>query len=199
MEPIARFLLANRIELIAFVLGVANVALIVRRSMWNYPFGLAMVTLYAVVFFRTKLYSDALLQIFFFVVNVYGWMLWRRAEMAEGDIRVLLLARAARLRWLAGGAVLTLCWGFAMHRFTDASFPYWDAAVAIPSVVAQILLSRRVLENWLIWIAVDMLAIPLYAAKQLWLTSGLYAIFLALATWGLVSWWRASLAEPSTA
>ena len=199
MEPIARFLLANRIELIAFVLGVANVALIVRRSMWNYPFGLAMVTLYAVVFYRTRLYSDALLQLFFFVVNFYGWALWRRAEADEGDIRVLLLSGKARVCWIIGAAVLTVAWGYGMHRFTKASYPYWDAAVAIPSVVAQILLSRRVLENWLIWIAVDLLAIPLYAAKQLWLTSGLYAIFLILATWGLVSWWRAGRAEPSMA
>ena len=190
MDAVAGFLLTNRLELIAFLLGVANVALVVRRSIWNYPFGLAMVTLYAVVFFQTRLYSDALLQLFFFVVNGYGWVLWRRAAAAEGAITVLLLSGAARARWLLAGAALTVGWGYAMHRLTDASYPYWDAAVAIPSVIAQILLSRRFLENWVLWIAVDLLAVPLYAAKALWLTASLYGVFLVLASWGLVSWWR---------
>lgn len=196
MDALAGFLLANRLELIAFLLGVANVALVVRRSMWNYPFGLAMVTLYAVVFYRTRLYSDALLQLFFFVVNVYGWVLWRRAAEAEGAIRVLLLSGGARAGWLLAGAVLTVCWGYAMHRLTDASYPYWDAAVAIPSVIAQLMLSRRLLENWVIWIGVDLLAIPLYAAKELWLTAILYGVFLVLASWGLASWWRAGADRP---
>lgn len=196
---VAGFLLANRLELIAFLLGVANVALVVRRSMWNYPFGLAMVTLYAVVFFRTRLYSDALLQLFFFVVNVYGWLLWRRAAASEGAIRVLLLSGRARAGWLLAGAGLTVGWGYAMHRLTDASFPFWDAAVAIPSVIAQLLLSRRLVENWVIWIGVDLLAIPLYAAKELWLTAILYGVFLVLASWGLASWWRARPARADVA
>src|SRR3546814_427665 len=74
------------IEIAAFVLGVVNLVLLVRRSIWNYPFALAMVALYAQVFFAAKLYSDALLQIFFFVVNLYGWWQWRRSQAHEGDI-----------------------------------------------------------------------------------------------------------------
>ena len=178
------------IETVAFVLGIVNVTLVVRRSLWNYPFGLAMVAVYGVVFFDAKLYSDVLLQVFFFVVNLYGWVLWRRAAAIEGAVRVVMLTGRARLGWLGATAVLTVCWGCAMHRFTDASYPFWDAAVAIPSVVAQILLSRRLLENWAVWIAVDLIAIPLYAAKDLWLTSILYVVFLGLASWGFRSWWR---------
>ena len=180
------------IEIVAFVLGILNVTLVIRRSLWNYPFGLAMVAVYGVVFFGAKLYSDALLQVFFFVVNLYGWILWHRAAATEGRVRVLLLTGRARLGWLSATVLLTACWGYAMHRFTDASYPIWDAAVAIPSVVAQILLSRRLLENWAVWIAVDLIAIPLYAAKGLRLTAVLYLVFLALAIWGYWSWWRDS-------
>jgi nicotinamide mononucleotide transporter len=79
-------------------------------------------------------------------------------------------------------------WGWGMHRFTDAAFPWWDASVAILSVAAQILMSRRLLENWVLWIAVDLLAIGLYAAKGLQATAWLYAIFLVLAIWGLIDW-----------
>jgi len=184
------FLLDHRTELIAFVLGVANIVLLVRRSLWNYPFALAMVSLYAFVFFETKLYSDALLQGFFFVVNLWGWWLWSQAGREEGEIRVLVMSSAARMRWIAVMAAATLLWGTAMHHWTDAAFPYWDASVAIPSVAAQILLSRRFFENWWLWIAVDILAIGLYAAKGLWLTTVLYVIFLGLAIWGLADWRR---------
>lgn len=178
------------IETAAFILGVSNVLLLVRRSIWNYPFGIAMVLLYAVVFYRAKLYSDALLQLFFFVFQVYGWLLWARARAAAGEIRVETLSNRARILILAAAAAATVGWGTLMHRLTDASYPYWDASVAMLSVTAQILLARRYLENWILWVVVDLLSIGLYAAKGLWLTLVLYVIFLALATLGLVEWHR---------
>lgn len=181
------------IEIVAFVLGVINVVLLVRRSIWNYPFALAMVALYARVFFVEKLYSDALLQLFFFVVNLYGWWQWRRSQASEGAIRVEIMGTATRLGWVAGCIAGIGCWGWLMHRFTDASYPWWDAAVAIVSVAAQIMLARRWLENWVLWISVDFVSIGLYAAKGLWLTMVLYAVFLVLATWGLIDWRNARL------
>ena len=176
------------IEAAAFILGVLNVLLLVRRSIWNYPFGIAMVSLYAVVFFEAKLYSDALLQIFFLVVQIYGWMHWVRARAAEGEIRVETLSNPARLAILAAAAAATIGWGSLMQAYTDASYPFWDASVAMLSVTAQILLARRYLENWALWVVVDLLSIGLYAAKGLWLTLILYVIFLGLATWGLWQW-----------
>ena len=176
------------IETTAFVLGVVNIVLLVRRSIWNYPFALAMVALYARVFFAAKLYSDALLQVFFFIVNLYGWWQWRRSHVREGDILVELMSNRVRLGWAAGCAVGIAVWGWLMHRFTDASYPWWDAGVAIVSVAAQIMLAKRWLENWVLWIGVDLVSIGLYAAKGLWLTMVLYAVFLALATWGLIDW-----------
>ena len=91
---------------------------------------------------------------------------------------------------LAGCAVAAAVWGAVMHRYTDAAFPWWDGTVAMLSVAAQILMSRRYLENWVLWIAVDVLAIPLFAVKALGPTAFLYAIFLALSIWGLMQWAR---------
>lgn len=184
----------SAIEAVAALLGLVNVWLVVRRSVWNYPFGLIMVTLYARIFFDAKLYSDALLQIFFFAVQLYGWWNWSRSRAESGEVRVLRLGPRQRLAWGASCAAAVLAWGAAMHSWTDASYPWWDAGVAIPSVAAQILLSRRFIENWWLWILVDLLAIGLYAAKDLWLTAGLYAVFLGLATWGLLAWRRAGAA-----
>ncbi len=189
----------SQLELIAFVLGVINVTLVVRRSIWNYPFGLAMVVLYGRVFFEAKLYSDTLLQAFFFVVQLYGWWAWSSSAADSGTIIVKRLGRRERLGWGLGCAAATIIWSSLVTRFTDASLPWWDATAAVLSVAAQIMMSRRLIENWVLWIAVDILSIGLYAAKGLWLTMVLYAVFLALAIWGLVGWRRdaAMQAEPA--
>lgn len=180
----------GRLEILATLLGVANVVLVVRRSMWNYPFGIAMVLLYAVIFYDTRLYSDALLQIFFFVVQLYGVWEWSRARAQAGEVRVELLSERARANWVVGIVAATAAWGWLMHSVTDAALPWWDAAVAALSIAAQILQSLRKLESWWLWIATDIVAIPLYAVKELNLTAGLYALFLALAIWGAVDWAR---------
>ena len=179
------------IEAAATLFGLINVTLVVRRSMWNYPFALAMVSLYAWIFFGEKLYSDALLQLFFFAVNLYGWWNWSRSCADSGEVRVEQLGNSARLGWLAGCVAASAAWGTLMHRYTDAAFPWWDGSIAMASVAAQILQSRRKWECWLLWIAVDIAAVPLFALKGLWLTAGLYLVFLALSVWGLIQWTKA--------
>ena len=193
--PLAKAGAMQSAEIVATLLGIANIALLVRRSIWNYPFGLAMVTIYAVIFAGAKLYSDALLQIFFFVIQLCGWWAWARAGDGEDGIGVRRLSARARLGWIAAGGVGTALWGLGMARYTDAAYPFWDAFVAIYSICAQILLARRCLENWMLWIAVDAVAIGLYAARSLYLTTGLYILFLLFAIAGLAGWMRAARAE----
>ncbi|PTS77838.1 nicotinamide mononucleotide transporter [Sphingomonas sp. HMWF008] len=176
------------LEIAAFLLGIANVTLVVRRSIWNYPFGLAMVALYSRIFLDARLYSDAILQLFFFVVQLYGWWNWSRNRAQAGAITVVRLRKRDRAWWAIGCLTASALWGYGMNRFTDAAFPWADATLAITSVAAQILMSRRAIENWWLWIAVDIGSVGLYAAKGLWLTMLLYAIFLGLAIWGLIDW-----------
>ena len=178
----------NPLEYAAAALGIVNVALVVRRTIWNYPFGIAMVSLYFFVFFEARLYSDALLQIFFLVVQVYGWRNWLQAKAATGDIPVRLLTMRERLAWIAAIVAASSCWGLAMDRVTDAAAPVVDAFVAGMSIGAQILMARRYLENWMLWILVDIVAIGLYWSRDLQLTAGLYFIFLLLSIAGLRQW-----------
>jgi nicotinamide mononucleotide transporter len=177
-------------EAAAAVLGVANVALVIRRSLWNYPFGIAMVGLYFFVFADAKLYSDAILQLFFCGIQLYGWANWRTSAARTGEVAVERLSWRHRIGWLAATAVAAALWGAGMARFTDAAAPYADAAIAAMSVTAQLLQSRRVVESWVLWIAVDLLAIGVFWSRGLVLTSALYAIFLVLASLGLVEWAR---------
>lgn len=175
-------------EGIAAALILVNVWLVARRSIWNYAFGIAGVAIYGIVFFRAKLYSDALLQLFFLVVQLYGWRQWRRSEIDAGEVVVERLTAGARLRWLVGIVAAVAGWGWLMHRFTDAALPWWDASVAMTSVAAQILMSVRRIENWWLWIAANILSIGLYAAKGLWITMALYVLLLGISIWGLARW-----------
>ena len=181
----------NALEWVAAGLGLVNVTLVVRRSVWNYPFGLAMVSLYFFVFFEARLYSDALLQIFFFVVQLYGWRNWVVAKRAAGEVPVAKLTARARLLWIGGIAVTSIVWGLLMARFTDAAAPMIDAAIAGTSIAAQILMAQRRIESWVLWILVDAAAIGLFASRALYATSALYFLFLLLSIAGLVGWGRA--------
>ncbi len=179
------------LEWLASALGLANIIFIVRRSVWNYPFALAMVTLYGFIFWDAKLYSDAGLQVFFFVVNLYGWRAWSRNAVQQGEIVVDRLGTVGRIGWMFGSIAAIAAWGSFMAARTDASYPYWDASVAMLSVTAQILMTRRYVENWHWWIVVNLISIPLYWSKGLYATMVLYCVFLVLAIIGLMEWRKA--------
>ena len=178
-------------EAAASLLILVNVWLVARRSIWNYAFGLVGTALYGWVFFTAKLYSDMLLQGFFVVVQLYGWQQWTRSAAEAGEVVVEELDVRARMLWVAGIAVAVAGWGTVMHRYTDAALPWWDAAIAMTSIAAQILMSLRKRENWMLWIVANVVSIGVYAVKGLWLTTGLYVILLGLSIWGLATWTRA--------
>jgi nicotinamide mononucleotide transporter len=182
------------LEALATALGLANIILLVRRNIWNFPFGLAMVALYAGIFFEAKLYSDAILQFFFFGIQLYGWWAWWRAGGVGHAVPVRRLSNPARVAWVVMIALVTFLWGNVMHAYTDASFPWWDGGIAVASIAAQILLARRLIENWVLWILVDLAAIGLYAVKGLVLTAILYGLFLILSAVGLRQWSRSQAA-----
>ena len=177
-------------EIIAAGLGLANIVLLVRRSIWNYPFGIAMVTLYGFVFFDARLYSDAALQVFFFVVQIYGWWNWHHARDSSGLARVELMTMRSRLVWCAVIVVANVADAWFLANFTTDVAPWLDANTTAMSVVAQYLLSVRKIENWILWIATDIVQIGLYYWKGLYPTTGLYVLFLIISCVGLAEWLR---------
>ena len=183
--------MANPLELVAVAFGLANIVLLVRRSIWNFPFGIATVSLYAFIFFETRLYGEAGLQVFFALVQMYGWALWARAGGADEAVAVRWLGWPARIVWLAVIAGLAFALGTTMHRYTDAALPFADAGITAASIAAQFLLSFRKIENWLLWIMIDVGSIGLYIIRDLHLTAGLYTAFLVLSVLGLRQWIKA--------
>ncbi len=186
----------NPLEAAAALISLINVALVMRRSLWNFPWGLVGVVLYGVVFFRARLYSDTLLQIFFFATQAYGWHVWWRSPKTDSThIEVLVLSAADRLLWAGMTTVGAVMLGFLMRHFTNAAVPWLDAIIAGFSVSAQLLQSRRYLECWSVWIGVNTLATGVYWTRHLHVTSGLFLIMLLMAIFGHRAW-RLAIMQP---
>lgn len=184
------------IEIVAFVLSLWMVACNMRVNPLGWPLAILASLLYCALFWRSKLYGDASLQIFFAALGAWGWWQWLRGTTSDGQL-LPVRSLPARHRWLALVAVL-LVWpalGWFLQHHTDTDVPYWDALPTAASVLGQFLLGRKFIENWPTWIAVNVVSVGLYAYKGLWLTVVLYAIFVALSFAGWRSWARLMRAE----
>lgn len=183
----------NWAEIAGSVLGLINIVLLVRRSVWNFPVAMAMVTLIGMTLWEQRLYSETGLQVFFFAVNAWGWYLWSRAKGADvGAVPVGWMSDRARLAWAVVTATMSLTLGWTMQTFTDAALPFADAAVTGASIAAQILLSLRRIENWVLWVAIDVVSIALYLNRGLMFLAALYVVFLVLSVQGLREWKKAA-------
>jgi nicotinamide mononucleotide transporter len=175
------------IEVLGVALSIAAVWLTTARSAWCWPIGLASVLVYSWIFIGARLYSDALLQIVYAALEVYGWWQWRRLPQAGGQPAVRR-ARPVEL-WapVAVAAAGALALGAGMAHYTDAALPWLDAVLTAASLVAQFWMARLVRANWLLWIAVDLVYVGMYWSRALPLTAALYAGFVVLAG---IGWWR---------
>jgi len=177
------------VEIVAVVATLLSVWLSVRRNILTWPTGIAGVSAYFVVFLRARLYADMALQVLFFAQCSYGWWAWHRgAQRSEPPIRVL--SARGRAAIVAGVLGVALVAGTLLDRYTNAAAPYWDASASVLSITANQLLARRVLENWVLWIVADALYVGIFVWKSLYLSAGLYALFLGMVIAGLLRWTR---------
>ncbi len=185
------YLAAHGLELAGVVTTVLGIWLTTKRLLICWPVTLVSDLLYLVVFYRARLYSDALLQIFFLAFTFYGWWHWWRGVREEGEVRVAPLPRASMIAAVAAGAVGSYLLGLLAVRM-GAALPHLDAALASYSLVASWWGARKHLANWWLWIAIDMVYVGEYIYKDLRLTALLYAGLVALAVLGLRDWRRAA-------
>lgn len=184
------------IEAVAVLFGLVCVWLTIRQNIWCWPTGLVQVALYIFIFYQVKLYSDLILHIVYVGMQLYGWHHWLHGGKNRGELSVSRLSWRGKTVWLSVVISGTLIWGYLMANFTDAAVPCGDAFTTVASLVAQWLMTRKRLESWFFWISVDVVAIGIYWYKGLLLTSGLYAIFLILATAGLIEWKKSLQVQP---
>jgi nicotinamide mononucleotide transporter len=180
----------NPYEVVGVAFGAVAVWLTVRENVWCWPIGIVNVLLSAIVFAQARLYAGMGLQLVYVGLCLYGWYAWLHGGEARGALAVAWTPRLAWVALAGGGIAFAAGLGLFLHRHTDAALPYWDASTASFSLVAQWMQTRKWIENWLVWIAVDVVYVGMYVVKGLFLMAGLYAAFLLLAVAGLLAWRR---------
>ncbi len=179
----------SALELTACITAAFSVWLAARNNIHTWWTGIIGCILYGWVFWNAQLYADVTLQVFFVATSILGWLKWRSVDHGI----VLPISRTPFLvaaRWAGVAVVVALAYAAILHVFTDAWSPWLDSVILTFSVLAQFLLVGRRMESWYAWLVVNSIAVPLYAMRGLYLTSGLYAILWCSAWYGLLLWRR---------
>ena len=194
-DQLTTLAVSNRWEVLAVIFGIVSVYLSTREHIWSWPTALVNVALYFVVFYEAKLYADMGLQVVYFGLSLYGWYEWLYGGANRTELHVSRTTKSLGVRLLIIGVVCAGILGTLLARFTDAALPFVDSATTSTSLVAQWMMTKKLLENWLVWIGVDVLYVGMFIFKGLFLTAGLYAVFLALAVKGYLDWRRSMAAQ----
>jgi nicotinamide mononucleotide transporter len=183
------------LEIVAALFGAISVFLSARQNIWSWPTAIVNVGLYIIIFGEARLYADTGLQVIYVVLNAYGWYHWlyggkNRTELPVSRTPIRLWGILAAI-----GVAGSLLLGTFLARFTPDPVPYLDASTTTTSLIAQWMMTRKLLENWIIWVAVDVVYIGIYIDRSLRLTAVLYLVFLILSVLGYVQWRRAESAS----
>jgi nicotinamide mononucleotide transporter len=201
IDAFCTWLVAHRtscLELGAVLFGVVSVYLSARQKIWSWPTAIVNVSLFVPVFFKKGLYSDTGLQVVYLVLSFYGWYQWLYGGAGHTTLPV---SRTSGRTWHILAVVAVATWsalGLITARLPGTALPYLDAATTTVSLIAQWMMTRKLLENWVVWIVVDVVYVAMFIYKGLYLTAANYAIYLALALLGYIAWKR-SLTTTATA
>ncbi len=192
------WLQAHYIEIVGVVFSVIYLLLSIRQNILLWPMGMISAILYMVVFFQAKFYADMGLNVYYFFISIYGWIVWQKGK-GDGGRRSTIV----RIQWkqgliLAGLTVLAFIGiGLILDRYTDSPVPYWDALTTAMSFTATWMLARKILEHWIIWIIVDAISMGLYLYRGLYPTMILFALYTTMAVIGYLEWKKSqSLTSP---
>lgn len=190
------------VEFFGTILNILTVWLLVKKNIWNWPVGIVAVVLFGALFYQLNLYADLFEQGYYFVTGFIGWYLWAKAKKPKDEDEKIIVKRNTirqNVFWLAGIGISTLIGAWAMAQVhiwlpalfpEPASLPTLDVLTTVMSFAAQLLMIYKRLENWVLWIIVDVIAIGLYWYKGVPFVALLYVIFLFLASKGLVTWYK---------
>ncbi len=187
------------LEIFAAVFSLICVWLTVKRNVWAWPIGLLGITAYGYIFFEGKLYAEVGLQVVFFIQGVYGWYFWLFGKKEDIDnVPIRRLTSKEYFLLIPLLIILILSIGYLLDNYSDTDVPYLDTMLASISLIANLLLARKIIDNWGMWIFVDPIYVGLFIYKELYITAGLYLIFTFMAITGLIEWrkeWKAQKQE----
>ncbi|MBO5699541.1 MAG: nicotinamide mononucleotide transporter [Bacteroidaceae bacterium] len=181
-------------ELIGFILGFLYLWLELRACIYLWIVGAIMPAVYAFVYFDAGLYADCGIQVYYILAAIYGWVIW--AFKRKEDASELPISSMPGRYYAPLSVVALVCFGllsFLLVRYTDSTVPYSDAFTTALSIAAMWMLSRKYVEQWLVWCVVDALYVVLYIYKDLYFTAVLYAVYTLIAVYGYLDWKKKSV------
>ena len=185
----------DSVEWAGFVLSLAMVYCNIKEIHWGWPLAIASSGLYGVVFWNTQLYGEASLQVMFILIALWGWHQWHKGtQSTPPDIQTAPPLKISQLNtneFKQTAATTLLAWpvmAYFLNRYTDSDVAIWDALVTSLSLLGQYLLAKKKIENWWVWMVVNIITVGLMLLKSLWLTALLYVLFAVLSYIGLKTW-----------
>ncbi|MFZ5940694.1 MAG: nicotinamide riboside transporter PnuC [Bacteroidota bacterium] len=183
------WLIEHGVEIAGVVFSLLYLWFSIRRNILLWPVGIISAVLYVLVFYKSRFYADMSLNVYYFFISIYGWILWSRK--GRGEEAALTVTRAGnRLNLLLGiiSLLLFLSGGYILSRFTDSPLPYWDAFTTALSITATWMLTRKIIGHWLLWIVVDLVSLGLYLYRGLYPTAVLFLVYSVMAVTGYFEW-----------
>ncbi len=188
-------------EIVAVITGLACVYLAAINNIWNWPVAIVSTTISIYVMAKSAFYADMLQYTYLTVINVYGWVIWTKKKDTEDKRPIVRITQKQILWTLAAIAVISPALGFTLIKFSKAlkynppAFPYLDSFCTVVSLAAQVLMARKVLENWLIWVFVDIIYVVIYGIKDLQAFAFMFFVYILVAAWGYIDWRRIYLKQ----
>jgi nicotinamide mononucleotide transporter len=178
------------LEITAVLFAVLYLVLAIRENIWCWLCAMVSTAIYVWLFIGARLYMESVLNIFYFIMAIYGWFVWRSGDGDKQALPVSVWSAVTHLTAVFIIIVLTAASGYALAIFTDAAYPYVDSATTFAAIWATFLVARKVLENWWYWLLIDAVSILIYWSRGLELTALLFVVYVVMIPFGLVSWTR---------
>ena len=181
----------NYLEVFGTLVGLAYLWLEYKASIYLWIASIIMPAIYIIIYYQAGLYADFGINIYYLIASVYGWIIWKKQQGQTDNIPQNTISCMAKSRWYPLVGITTLLFAaiaWILIRFTDSNVPYWDSFTTALSVAALWMLAHKYIEQWLVWIIVDVVCCGLYIYKELYFTAGLYGLYSIIALFGYIKW-----------
>jgi len=177
------------VEVLGVIISIIYLFFSIRQNILLWPTGILSALLYMIVFYQSKFYADMGLNGYYFIISIYGWIVWKKGGSKNGkDMPVSRIGAKLAMGLLVITTAAFFGIGVLLDRFTDSPIPYWDALTTAVSFTATWMLARKMLEHWILWIVVDAISMGLYFYRELYPTLILFAIYTTMAVVGFIEW-----------
>ena len=182
------WIIENWIEIVGALIGFIYIFFEIKVNKWMWPIGILTSIFYIIIFFNSKFYADMSLQFYYIVISIIGWYWWNKEQNLNKELKIRKLNKTLLLQLILSSTIVFIFLSYILVNYTDSPLPYWDSLTTALSIIATWMLARKIIEQWILWIIIDLISMLLYLYKGLYPTSILFLIYSGLAIIGYLQW-----------